>query len=313
MKKILIFFIFAFSMLLSSCSNTSIGKVGGTDRPQKVYIKGQFGEQYEKKPVRMINIDGDLYYDSGYNSEVTPRCGTMDGGLKKTAGENEVPHKSGEANFDAKGYQIATGITKEVPIDGEWRIFKKYDTYGRNVENLKYCYYIKGRLKNASADSEMVVLSDNPDITFNDVMASMLSSVKLPNKGILFSHNFILSSDKWGITLYGDDITNKGMTIKFEQFMGDYKGELQTGDWFKLEKNVDGEWISVETNPLIDYAWRMIAYKIKKNDITEFKVEWKWLYGELKPGYYRLSKEVMDFVKAGEFEKKLYYIDFNIE
>ena len=258
-------------------------------------------------------IDGDLYYDSGFDSEITPRCGVMDGKLKKTVKEDEIPLKSGEANFDAKGYQSATSITKEVPIDGKWRIFKKYNTYERTLDNLKYCYYIKGHLNNAEIDSEMIVLSENSDVTFHDVVSPMLSSVKMPDKGYKISHNFILLGDKWGLTLYGDDVTKTGMTIRFEQFVGDYKGNLQTGDWFKLEKNVNDEWVSVETNPLIDYAWRMIAYEIKKNDITEFKVEWKWLYGELNSGYYRLSKEVMDFVKTGEFEKKLYYVYFNID
>ena len=47
----------------------------------------------------------------------------------KKFNENEIPLKGGEANFAADGYQHATSITKEVNVDGQWRIFKKYIFY----------------------------------------------------------------------------------------------------------------------------------------------------------------------------------------
>lgn len=101
-----------------------------------------------------INNYNVLYYDSGLVSDMTPRCGTMDGNLKKGVKENEIPQKSGEANFDADGYQKATSITKELNIDGEWVIFKKYENQPENLEDYKYCFYIKGHLNNAAIDSE---------------------------------------------------------------------------------------------------------------------------------------------------------------
>ena len=76
---------------------------------------------------------------------------------------------------------------------------------------------------------------------------------------------------------------------------------------------VDDEWQAVETNPLIDYAWNSIAYLIKKNDITELELDWEWLYGALPAGFYRLSKEVMDFKAAGDFDKDIYQVYFTIK
>ena len=126
MKRIISLSLIMCSLLLTACNDASIGVIGGADGPTAIFVgenngtvKGQFGEQLEKKPVRMFNVDGDLYYDSGLVSENTPRCGTMDGNLKKTVAENEIPLKAGEANFDVEGYQHATSITKEVDIDGE--------------------------------------------------------------------------------------------------------------------------------------------------------------------------------------------------
>ena len=91
MKRIISLSLIMCSLLLTACNDASIGVIGGADGPTAIIVgentgkvKGQFGEQLEKKVVRMFNVDGDLYYDSGLVSENTPRCGTMDGELKKT-------------------------------------------------------------------------------------------------------------------------------------------------------------------------------------------------------------------------------------
>lgn len=303
-------------LLFTACNNSSVGIIGGADGPTSIIVSNGgdkvFGKQLEKRPVRMFNIDGDLYYDSGLVSENTPRCGTMDGKLKKAVGETEIPLKSGEANFKVEGYQNATSITKEVNIGGEWIIFKKYDLYNYTLDDLKYCYYIKGHLNNAAVDSEIIVLSDYANVTFNDVYEQLLNSQ--PSNGAgkgKALHNSILN-DKWGIYLHADGVTANGMTLKIEQFGGNFDGELQTGEWFKLEKTIDDNWTPVETNPLIDYAWNDVAYEIKKNDITHLKVEWKWLYGELEPGFYRLSKEIQ-LRTSGGFDKNLYEVYFTVE
>ncbi len=320
MKRSIIITLIMSCLLITACNNASIGVIGGADGPTSIIVgenvhkvKGQLGEQLEKKPIRMFNVDGELYYDSGLVSDMTPRCGTMDGDLKKAVKENEIPLKSGEANFDVDGYQSATSITKEVNIDGEWVIFKKYDLYSYTLDGLKYCYYIKGHLNNAAVDSEIIVLSEDEDITFNDVYEPLLSSQYPSGSGIGKNiHNSILN-DKWGIYFHADDVTPKGMTLKIEQFGGNPSGELQTGEWFSLEVIKGNEWKPVETNPLIDYAWNDVAYGIKYNDITELEIDWKWLYGELDSGFYRLKKEIMDFRAAGDYDKEIYEVYFDIE
>lgn len=321
MKRIVLTFIMMCCFILTACNATSIGVIGGADGPTAILVSGendnvkdQFGEQYEKRPVRMFNIDDELYYDSGLISDMTPRCGTLDGHLEKGVSEGEIPYNSGESNFDIDGYQNATSITKEVNIDGEWVIFKKYENQPDNLDDYKYCFYIKGHLNNAAIDSEIVVLSESKNVTFNDVYAPMLSSVKYESKGIgKTSFDMVTSGDKWGLTLYADDVTNTGMTIKFEQFGGNPTGELQTGEWFELEKMEDDDWQTVSTNPLIDYAWNSVAYKIKTNDITELAVDWEWLYGELSKGDYRLSKKVMDYRAPSDFDEEIYQVHFTIE
>ncbi|MBQ6894639.1 MAG: hypothetical protein IJN40_04000 [Clostridia bacterium] len=184
MKKLLIIFILLSSLSMAACQSSDVGVIGGADGPTSIIVgkndgnatKGQFGEQYEKRPVRMINVDGNLYYDTGEASKMVPRCGTLDGSLFLSGKENEIPLKSGGANFEADGYQNAANDTKEINIDGEWIIFKKYDTMDKEIKGLKYCHYIKGRLNNAAKDSELIVLSEKEDVTFSDVYEPLLSS-----------------------------------------------------------------------------------------------------------------------------------------
>ena len=320
MKRITSLSLILCSLLLTACNNTSIGVIGVADGPTQIYVgasngtvKGQFGEQLEKKPVRMFNVDGDLYYDSGLVSEMTFRCGTMDGNLKKAVPETEIPLKSGEANFETDGYQNATSITKEVNIDGKWVIFKKYDLYDDKLDGLKYCYYIKGHLNNAAVDSEMIVLSDYVNVTFNDIHDSLLSS-QYPSgtaKGI--THFNYISSDKWGVTLYADNVTPKGITLKIEQFGGNLSGELQTGTPYCLETTVNDEWQPVETITGEPLVWNALAYGVKMRDISEININFEYGYGELKPGFYRLKKEFMDFRAPGDFDKETYMVHFTIE
>lgn len=305
-------------LLLSACDCATVGIIGGADGPTAISVsgigkaeKGKFGEQLEKRAVRMFNADGELYYDTGISDDTFGRCGTLDGELKKSAKENEIPQKTGEANFEAEGYQNTTSITKEVCIDGEWIIFKKYDADEETLRGLKYCYYIKGRLNNAAKDSEMVVLSDYADVSFADVNGIMLSS-QYPYSAKGAVHFNYIGSDNWGLTLYAEDVTKTGMTVRFEQFGGKNVGELHTGAWFKIEKSVDGEWTSVETE-LSDYAWNDIAYLINKNDVTELNVEWGRIYGRLDNGYYRLTKEVINSQEGGLYDMDLYTVYFTVE
>ena len=270
-------------------------------------LKGQFGEQIEKRPVRMINIDGELYYDSGRVSEKV-RCGVLDGALKKAANENEIPYNSGEANFEADGYQRVFDRI-EVYSDNKWLIFEKYDNQGISLDGMKYCFYLRGHLNNAAVDSEIIVLSENENVTFNNIYDPLLSSQFIYENNGKTHYNFI-TPDKWGINLYDKNVSETGMTLVIEQSGGKVDGELQTGAEYTLEQKVDGVWTPLKSK--ID-AWTLIAYQIKMNDKKEFKLNWEQVYGNLSLGSYRLKKEIMDFDRAGDYDKKTYEVYFTIK
>lgn len=316
MKRTLAIICCFLCAMLCACDQTSMLNENDFSQNSQI-VNGKFGKQLEKRTVRMFNLDGELYFDSGLISDAEARCGTLDRVLKKSCDIGEVPKQSGQANFDCEGCQIVTRITCEVLVDGKWLIFKKYENLAgesKNLTDFPYCYYIKGRLNNAAIDSELVVLTGDLNVTFSEIFEPLLSSQFLPDapKQSL-SYHLINSGDKWGISCSPENLTNHSMTFEIEQFGGEPKGELQTGEWFALSHMVEDEWVPCETNPLIDYAFPMVAYSIRKNDITAFEIEWKWLYGELSPGYYRLDKKVMDFRASGDFEEAVYSVYFTIE
>ena len=80
---------------------------------------------------------------------------------------------------------------------------------------------------------------------------------------------------------------------------------------YKLEKMVENEWQSVPE--IIDnVAWTAEAYMIKNGDVTEFEVDWNWLYGEMEAGTYRISKSIM-YTPPGSLETATYYVKFDIK
>ncbi len=158
-----------------------------------------------------------------------------------------------------EGYQHAISITKEVPIDGEWVIFRLFDDPELDMDVFKYCFYLKGRLSNGKKDREIVVLTANLDYNFEEYKKILSSQLNPNNKKYKTTYRPYKEYDKWGISLSAKNITNKGLTIFCEQFGGSPTGELQTGEEFSLKYSDNGDRKPVPIDPLIKYAWHQVA------------------------------------------------------
>lgn len=119
--------------------------------------------------------------------------------------------------------------------------------------------------------------------------------------------------DEWGITLTVENVTNTGLTLVCTQSGGKFKGDLQTGSPYFLERFVEEEWLPVGAIPGLEVAWTMEAWGIRPNTVTKWKVNWEFLYGHLEPGTYRMSKQITDFRSAGKYTDKTYYVEFGID
>lgn len=75
--------------------------------------------------VRMVMIEGKLYYDTGSDSDITARCGVMDGQITSTVQSGEIPSENNQSNFGTEyGFQFVDENNVDVLINGHWVRFK---------------------------------------------------------------------------------------------------------------------------------------------------------------------------------------------
>ena len=116
----------------------------------------------------------------------------------------------------------------------------------------------------------------------------------------------------WGLSLSAENVTTTGLTLVCTQERGELLGELQTGSDYRLIVLENGMWNDVPT-VLEDYGWNSIAYLIEKGASTKLEIDWKWLYGELPAGTYRLVKSFTDFRETGEYDNAVYWMEVVIQ
>ncbi len=82
--------------------------------------------------------------------------------------------------------------------------------------------------------------------------------------------------------------------------------ECTYGNPYSIEKKVNDTWY--ELNTINDLYFTMPAIILKANESNELTIDWEYGYGSLKPGTYRLVKEVSNY-------KETFYIaaEFTIE
>lgn len=123
---------------------------------------------------------------------------------------------------------------------------------------------------------------------------------------------YVFSAEEvdWGVTLSTQDETSTGVTILCTRTGGNPTGALQTESYYVLETLKDGVWTALDY--YAEVAWTSEAWEILPDNTVCWNVEWEWLYGELKPGMYRIGKRVLDFRNTGNYDSKMFYAEFAI-
>lgn len=258
--------------------------------------------------IPMVMVNGELYLDTGHESSVEARCGMMDGEITSAVDGSEKPTKDNQSNFGTGfGYQYGSqeGLI-EIFMNDKWWVFatekalassqmiiepKEYD----EIISYNGKEYKKSELCNATL--KWLELSKEE---------KMLSSY--------FPPEFVIINENWGITLTAENITPTGAVIKCTQSSGEPTGELQTGSWYIVENwTQENGWKEMPYVIDGEIGWTAEAWMIPAEDTVEWEVNWEWLYGELPTGKYRIGKEIMDFRASGDYDKAVYFVQFNIE
>ena len=130
-------------------------------------------------------------------------------------------------------------------------------------------------------------------------------------EGSAYVYNEESQISEIGLSFSLRNISPTGATLVFHQYNADApKGELMFGEAFVIEVKKNDEWekasISIEGN----YGFNSIAMMIESESITQTKIDWEWLYGELGPGEYRIGKSVTDFIESGKYDEYMVYAHF---
>jgi len=95
-----------------------------------------------------------------------------------------------------------------------------------------------------------------------------------------------------GLEVSVSNITSEGAIIHFNQFDDTKTNALTYGEDFTLEKKNGEDFEPLPRNE--DVAITTIAYGIPLMEISEHSYEWKYMYGSLGSGEYRLGVHVME-------------------
>lgn len=83
-------------------------------------------EHKQEEYPQLLMARGQLYYNTGELSQVTGRCGVMDGQITDSVESTEKPTKDGQSNFGTGyGYQYMDD-TIEVYMEDNWYVFKAF-------------------------------------------------------------------------------------------------------------------------------------------------------------------------------------------
>lgn len=121
-----------------------------------------------------------------------------------------------------------------------------------------------------------------------------------------------LNDDEFGIRLTAQSVTPSELRLICTQSGGETAREYATGRRYGLQTLKDGEWKDVDPlpNEYGEIIWTDEALLIAWADDTVWDIDWEYIYGELPPGRYRLSKSV--FEAEGDAAAKQYYAYFDI-
>lgn len=73
------------------------------------------------------------------------------------------------------------------------------------------------------------------------------------------------------------------------------------GEHYKIEKYFNGKWREIDT-VIQNYTFNDIGYTLEAMQTEEININWKWLYGELSLGKYRIIKDFIYIRDPGDYD-----------
>lgn len=188
MKRVLFFTAISVCLCLSGCKLFDISTIGGADGPTGIITNdGSSSAAIDKEPLRLIRINGNLYYDTDHDFDHDDI--TTEGQLIKSTSNFELPKGDGECNFSgSSGYrQGSEANTINVRIGDDWEIFRRIDAV--NPDTYKYCLKAETKVLLTDNETEYLLLTNDLNISASDIEKALAKDGNENNENI-----FIISA-----------------------------------------------------------------------------------------------------------------------
>lgn len=111
------------------------------------------------------------------------------------------------------------------------------------------------------------------------------------------------------MTIKKGSTSSTGLTVVFKN---NSSSRCIYGADFGLEKDINHKWYQVPVVVEGNYAFNSIGYDLSSGKESELAVDWKWLYGSLGKGEYRIVKSISDFRGTGDYDTYYLATEFTI-
>lgn len=106
-----------------------------------------------------------------------------------------------------------------------------------------------------------------------------------------------------------DTVSANSLSVTFRNESG---RECTYGEFYALEQQIDGQWYEVPVKIEENYAFNDIGYRVAPGESRDWNVQWKWVYGTLTKGHYRIVKDILDFRGSGDYDTYYLSAEFDI-
>ena len=154
--------------------------------------------------------------------------------------------------------------------------------------------------KTEGKDSEIATEQDDSKnkeetnlLTYGDQVMQILDTLQYDaseQTGAIGVYNEDSGNDEIGAQTVIRKVSKTAATVEFMRHDPQLEGEYMTGEYFSIEKKNGNQWEELDAKD--DVAFKDIGIVIPQEDGVSHEYDWTDLYGELKPGDYRINVKV---------------------
>lgn len=130
-------------------------------------------------------------------------------------------------------------------------------------------------------------------LTYGDQVMQILDTLQYDaseQTGAIGVYDEDSGNDEIGVQTVIRKVSKTAATVEFMRYDPQLEGEYMTGEYFSIEKKNGNQWEELDAKD--DVAFKDIGIVIPQEDGVSHEYDWTDLYGELKPGDYRINVKV---------------------